>query len=62
MIRRAIALGRLLAALYLAWEFGGDVYRYRAMTQAIDRLERCETDGDCEQAWELVKAVKKGEK
>lgn len=59
MIRSAL-LGLLLACTYLTWQFGPDAMRYHAMVTALERLEHCEGDDSCEEAWEEVQRVKKG--
>jgi hypothetical protein len=56
----AAGLGLLLAAATLGLLLGSEIARYRAMTAALERLETCETDGDCEDAWAMIQAAKGG--
>jgi hypothetical protein len=56
----AMCLGLAIAAAVLGLLFGSEIARYRAMTAALERLETCETDGDCEDAWAMIQAAKGG--
>lgn len=61
---------RSVAALNLAWllaaivaagiglRFGDDIARFKRVSAALDQLERCETDGQCESAWEALKQAR----
>lgn len=58
MIFRAFWISLCLAGAFLGWQFGPDIYRYRAMQQALVELDACHTDTECEQAWERVERLK----
>jgi len=61
---------RSLAALNLAWllaaivaagiglRFGDDIARFKRVSAALDALEQCETDGDCESAWDALQRAR----
>jgi len=50
------ALAALAAGVGLQW--GDDLARWRALNQALDAVESCETDGDCGEAWARVQAIR----
>lgn len=56
----ALGLGLLMAAATLGLLFGSEIARYRAMVVALEELESCGTDSECESAWALVQAAKGG--
>lgn len=57
---------RSLAAVNVAWlllavaaalvgiAWGDDIARFKRVSQALDQLERCETDGTCAEAWDAL--------
>ena len=49
-------LAALAAGVGLQW--GDDVARFRALCHALDAVERCESDGDCGEAWARVQAIR----
>lgn len=61
---------RSVAALNLAWllaaivaagigiKWGDDIARFKRVSAALDALERCETDGQCESAWDALQRAR----
>ena len=59
-ILRALGLGAVLAAAYIGLTFGSDVARFRHMSRALESVESCRTDTECESAWAELRAAKGG--
>lgn len=56
----AAGLGLLIGAAAIGLMFGSDIHRYRMMAAAVEELESCRTDAECEIAWAMVQAAKGG--
>ncbi len=56
----ALGLGLVLAAAYIGLTFGADIARFRHMARALEAVESCETDGECESAWAELRAARGG--
>ena len=53
-------LGLAIAAATLGLLFGSEIARYRHMVIALEELESCGTDSECERAWAMVQAARGG--
>lgn len=56
----ALGLGLLMAAATLGLLFGAEIARYRSMSRALESIEGCGTDAECERAWVELQAAKGG--
>ena len=57
---RALGLGLVLVAAYIGLTFGADIARFRYMSAALESLESCRTDAECESAWAELRAARGG--
>lgn len=57
---RALGLGAVLAAAYIGLTFGADIARFRHMSAALESVESCRTDAECESAWAELRAARGG--
>jgi len=56
----AAGLGAVLAAAYIGLTFGADIARFRHMSAALESVESCRTDAECESAWAELRAARGG--
>lgn len=59
-ILKAMWGGIILAAAYIGLTFGADIARFRQMSAALESLESCRTDAECESAWAELRAARGG--
>lgn len=59
-ILKAMWGGIILAAAYIGLTFGADIARFRHMSAALESVESCRTDAECESAWAELRAAKGG--
>ena len=55
---RAVGLGLVLVAAWIGLTFGVDIARFRRMSAALESLESCATDAECESAWAELRAAR----
>lgn len=56
----AAGLGVVLVAAWIGFMFGADIARFRQMSAALESLESCRTDAECESAWAELRAARGG--
>ena len=59
-ILKAMWGGIILAAAYIGLTFGADIARFRHMSVALESVESCRTDAECESAWAELRAARGG--
>jgi len=59
-ILKAMWGGIILAAAYIGLTFGADIARFRQMSAALESVESCRTDAECESAWAELRAARGG--
>ena len=59
-ILRAMGLGLVLVAAWIGLSFGSDIARFRQMSAALESVESCRTDAECESAWAELRAARGG--
>jgi hypothetical protein len=52
--------GLVLAAAYIGLTFGADIARFRHMAAALESVDSCRTNTECESAWAELRAAKGG--
>lgn len=56
---KSLFLGLAMAGAYLGWQFGGSLARLNAMQAAANELRYCQTDMECDAAWERVEMIRR---
>ncbi len=57
---RALGLGLVLVAAWIGLTFGSDIARFRHMARALEAVDSCGTDTECEIAWAELRAARGG--
>ena len=55
-----MGLGLVLVAAWIGLSFGSDIARFRQMSAALESVESCRTDAECESAWAELRAARGG--
>lgn len=59
MTRRTVLVLAIMAAIaYADLRFGQDLHAYARLYNAVEDVAVCETDGDCDEAWTRLDAVR----